>query len=164
MEELYREYARTVYRFLFSMCGDRHIAEDLMQETFLRAYQSIERYNGECKMSVWLCQIARHLWYQYLQKNRHETAVDMDSEKYASPGESAEQQAVARYEIREVLRKMQKLPPRMREVMYLRLSGDLSYREIGEILGESENWARVNFYRGKEILWRELRGDERDKL
>lgn len=164
MEELYREYARTVYRFLFSMCGDRHIAEDLMQETFLRAYQSIERYNGECKMSVWLCQIARHLWYQYLQKNRHETAVDMDSEKYASPGESAEQQAVARYEIREVLREMQKLPPRMREVMYLRLSGDLSYREIGEILGESENWARVNFYRGKEILWRELRGDERDKL
>ena len=48
----------------------------------------------------------------------------------------------------------------MREVMYLRLTGDLSYKEIGEILGRSENWARVNYYRGKELLWRELRENE----
>lgn len=162
MDDLYRDYAKTVYRFVFSMCGNRHIAEDLTQETFLQAYKSIDRYNGECKMSVWLCQIAKHLWYQYLQKNRHESAADIGEEQYLrlEDDDSTERTALARYELREVLRQMQKLPAQMREVMYLRLTGDLSYKEIGEILGRSENWARVNFYRGKELLWKECRGNE----
>lgn len=156
MEELYQEYAQIVYRFLLSLCRNQHLAEDLTQETFLQAYKSIERYNGNCKMSVWLCQIAKHLWQQYLQKNRHEMVMDIDDNTYISMEHKVENQVLARYEMKEVLQKLQKLPPQMREVVYLRLSGDLSFREIGEILGRSEVWARVNFYRAKELLWKEL--------
>ena len=54
---IYREYANTVKRFLVSLSGNFDLAEDLTQETFYQAYKSIHRYNGKCKMSVWLCQI-----------------------------------------------------------------------------------------------------------
>ncbi len=160
MDELYREYAKVVYRFVFSLCGNQHIAEDLTQETFLQAYKSIESYNGTCKMSVWLCQIAKHLWYQYLQKNGREIVTDIRDEYYGAMENSTESEVFSHYGMKEILKGMQRLPVQMREVMYLRLTGDLSYKEIGEILGRSENWARVNYYRGKELLWRELRENE----
>ncbi len=73
----------------------------------------------------------------------------MPEEKAA---ESVEQTAIARLELMDVLKEMQKLAPQMREVIYLRVMGQLSFKEIGEILGKSENWARVTFYRGKEQL------------
>jgi len=150
MDELYQQNAKIVYHFLYSKCHNAQLAEDLTQETFLRAYQSLERYDGSCKVSVWLCQIAKHLFYQYLQKTRREISTETEEEKVAAT--NTERQVLAKLELIDVLKEMQKLPDKMREVIYLRITGDLSFKEIGEILGQSENWARVNFYRGKEIL------------
>ena len=62
MEELYREYGKIVYHFLLSVCHNAQLAEELTQETFLQAFLSLERFDGSCKISVWLCQIARHLF------------------------------------------------------------------------------------------------------
>ena len=59
MEEIYQENAKLVYRFLLKNCHDSQLAEELTQETFLRAMNSIERYDYGCKISVWLCQIAK---------------------------------------------------------------------------------------------------------
>ena len=160
MDEMYRQNAKIVYYFLYSWCHNVQLAEDLTQETFLQAYKSIESYNGTCKMSVWLCQIAKHLWYQYLQKNGREIVTDIRDEYYGAMENSTESEVFSHYGMKEILKGMQRLPVQMREVMYLRLTGDLSYKEIGEILGRSENWARVNYYRGKELLWRELRENE----
>lgn len=157
MEELYRQNAKMVYHFLWKMCGDQYLAEELTQETFLQAYKSIERYDGSCKISVWLCQIAKHLYYQYLEKHKRELAEDMREKQAEDAAANTEKQALTRMELLEVLKEMQELPDKMREVMYLRMSTDLSFREIGEILGKSENWTRVNFYRGKERL---LKGRE----
>ena len=56
-------------------------------------------------------------------------------------------------------RAMQRLDPETREVIYLRLAGEFSFREIGDLLGRSEVWARVRFYRGKEALARKMGGD-----
>ena len=56
-KDIYMEYANIVKRFLISLSGNADLAEDLTQETFYQAYKSIHRYNGNCKMSVWLCQI-----------------------------------------------------------------------------------------------------------
>ncbi len=162
MDELYRENAKIVYHFLYSRCHNVQLAEDLTQETFLRAYQSIERYDGSCKLSVWLCQIAKHLYFQYLQKNGREIPAELEEEKAAVS--DTEKQVLTRLELIDVLKEMQKLPDKIREVIYLRISGDLSFKEIGEILGQTENWARVNFYRGKELLLKRRKQDEKDKL
>lgn len=151
MDELYRENAMHVYHFLLSKCHDPVLAEDLTQETFLRAMKGIDTYNGTCKISVWLCQIAKHLLYQHWQKQR----IEMPLEEYdwmISEEAEVERQVLAREELLDVLGKMQQLPINMREVMYLRISGELSFREIGQIMGKSENWARVNFFRAKEML------------
>lgn len=72
IEEIYKEHARSVYRFLLSLSHDADTAEELTQETFYRAVYSIGKYDGSCKISVWLCQIAKHAWYQELRRrNRH---------------------------------------------------------------------------------------------
>lgn len=151
MEQLYRENARIVYHYTMSLCHDPVLAEDLTQETFLRAFQSLERFNGSCKLSTWLCQIARHLYYQHLAKNGREIPMQPD-EDLPSNRPLPESTVLNRLELLHVLKEMQKLPSQMREVIYLRTTADLSFREIGEILGQSENWARVNFYRGKKLL------------
>ncbi len=151
MEQLYQENAKIVYHYLLSLCRSPSLAEDLTQETFLRAYQSLERYDGSCRLSTWLCQIGKHVYYQYLAKNRREVPSE-PTEQPAPLKTQPEETVLQKLELMDVLKEMQKLPAQMREVIYLRICADLSFREIGEILGRSENWARVNFYRGKERL------------
>lgn len=164
MEEIYQENAKLVYRFLLKYCHDPQLAEELTQETFLRAMNSIERYDYSCKISVWLCQIAKHIYLQYLAKKGkeipfEEIALDeMTGRDTADKG--IEEQVIRRYELLDVLKDMQNLPEQMREVIYLRAIAELSFKEIGEILGKSENWARVTFYRGKERLLRGVRENE----
>ena len=68
MDQIYRTYERMVYQFLYMRTHDAHWSQDLLQETFLRAVTSISRYDGSCKLSVWLCQIARHVLWQELRK------------------------------------------------------------------------------------------------
>ena len=152
METLYRENVKIVSHYLFSLCGDEELVKDLTQETFLKAYESLERFDGSCKVSTWLCQIAKHLLYQYWAKAGRQVPMEPEEEKPS--GEDTERQVLARVELIDCLKELQKLPEQMREVVYLRVMSDLSYREIGEILGKSENWARVNFYRAKELLWK----------
>lgn len=147
MEELYKRHSQIVYHFLYGKCRDPVLAEDLMQETFLRAMESIESFNGSCRMSTWLCQIAKHLLYQHWAKDNRICLQELNEELPDSG--NTEEQAMARIELMDVWDKLQKLSPDMRKVVELRALDDLSFREIGEMLGKSENWARVTFYRTK---------------
>lgn len=151
MEELYKENAELVYHFLLSKCRDANLAEDLTQETFLQALKSIDSYNGTCKMSVWLCQIAKHLLYRHWEKQKVNIPLE-EVDWMLSDGSEVERQVLAREELLDVLDRLHKLPGNMREIVYLRVSEDLSFKEIGRIMGRSENWARVNFFRAKELL------------
>ncbi len=160
MEELYKQNVRIVYHFLFSLCHDSGLAEELTQETFFQAYRSLERYDGSCKISSWLCQIAKHLFYQHIRKTKREIPLEMEHEEQSEQKDTTEHLVMSRIELLDVLKEMQKLPQNMREVMYLRITGDLSFRDIGDIMGKSENWARVNFYRGKELLLKRRMRDE----
>lgn len=163
MEEIYQENAKLVYRFLLKYCHDPQLAEELTQETFLRAMNSIDRYDYSCKISVWLCQIAKHIYLQYLAKRGKEIPseeITLEEMTGSSADQGIEEQVIRRYELLDVLKDMQNLPEQMREVIYLRAMAGLSFREIGEILGKSENWARVTFYRGKERLLKGVRENE----
>lgn len=150
MDAVYRQHAQTVYKFLLSQCHDPHLAEELTQETFYQAVRSIDRFDGRCRVSVWLCQIAKHLWYQHLRKSGRETELPEESQLPLIP--SAEEETVRRSGQLDLLRRIHALPEPGREVVYLRAFGGLSFREIGDVLGKTETWARVTFYRGKERL------------
>lgn len=159
MEELYQQYVQIVYRFLISVCHDRHLAEDLTQETFLRAWESLERFDHSCKISTWLCQIARHALYQHWEKHGREVPAEALDPQLPAPDDT-EAHALRRIELADVLDAFQALGPDMRRVAALRAMEGLPYKEIGEIMGKSENWARVTYFRAKEILAREAHHDE----
>lgn len=150
MDEIYEECFETVYKYLFCLTHNSDISEELTQETFYRAVKKIDTYNGKCKISVWLCQIAKHLWYNQCRKNKR--IVDTDETFDIEDSQNLEEQIIAGEEKVSLYKKMQNLDEKTREVMYLRLTGELSFKEIGEILGKTENWARVTFYRGKSKL------------
>ena len=150
MNAIYRQHAQTVYKFLLSQTRDPGLAEELTQETFYQAVRSIDRFDGRCKVSVWLCQIAKHLWYQHLRKQKRE--VPLPEEGVDVPLPSAEEETLDQEGRLELLRQVHQLPEAQKEVVYLRAFGGLSFREIGDVLGKTETWARVTFYRGKEKL------------
>ena len=76
MVEIYRKYMPQVYNFLFSLCHDAHLSEELTQETFFQALKSIDSFRGDCKIYVWLCSIAKHLWYKELKKKDREVVAE----------------------------------------------------------------------------------------
>ena len=145
IDELYRENAGAIYKYLWGLTQDRELAEELTQETFYQAIKGIDKFRGECKISVWLCGIAKRLWYKELdRRNRHKTAP---LDETIPSSESVESKSLNNLEKIEVFRLMHNLDDVTREVMYLRLAGELQFSEIANILGKTENWARVTYYR-----------------
>ena len=152
IEKIYEEYFETVNKYLFCLTRNQNISEELTQETFYKAVKKIDTYKGECKISVWLCQIAKNLWYDECRKNKKIKNISDEALFNIEEKNTIEDNVVSEEDKIQLYRKMQKLDNKTREVMYLRISGELSFKEIGIILNKTENWARVTFYRGKNKL------------
>ncbi|NPV90255.1 MAG: sigma-70 family RNA polymerase sigma factor [Firmicutes bacterium] len=150
IEEIYQEHARSVYRFLLSLSHDADTAEELTQETFYRAVYSIGKYDGSCKISVWLCQIAKHAWYQELRRRNRHAAQELTED--IPDSSTLEQSILLTSDKLSLYKAIHVLSEPMREVVHMRLSGEFSFSEIGEVLGKSENWARTTFYRAKQKI------------
>lgn len=158
IEDVYKVYAKSVYKFLLSKTFDSHLAEELTQETFFQAVKSIHKFEGKSDIFTWLCSIAKNQLYSYLKKNNKEI-LNLD-EALEIQTESLENVYFSDFNKLEILKILHKFQEPLKEVMYLRITGDLSFKEIGEILGKNENWARVTFYRGKEKLIKEVKKHE----
>lgn len=150
MEQIYKKYFKIVYKYLFCLTHNHDISEELAQETFYKAMKKIDTYKEQGKLSLWLCQIAKNLWYNQYKKNKKITYTEelLDAQDL----KILEEQIISNEEKMYLYQKMQNLDEKTREVMYLRLTGELSFKEIGIILKKTENWARVIFYRGKNKL------------
>lgn len=155
IEDIYKAHSQTVYRYLLTLTHDAELSEELTQETFYQAIRSIERFDKSCKISTWLCAIAKNT----LQTYRRKHPITSELDELSTITNSTESDVMARMNHIELLKKMHSLDETTREVLYLRLFGDLSFREIGDILSKTENWARVTFYRGKEKLKKEMTMD-----
>ena len=153
IEEIYREYSETVYKYLFCLTQNRDISEDLTQETFALAVKDIKKFRGECKLSVWLCQIAKHLWYKEVKKSKKHKDIPIENlTEEIEVIETTEDIVCKKEEKLKLFKDMQKLDNLSREVVYLRTIGNLNFIEIGEILGKTANWTRVTFYRAKQKI------------
>ena len=69
MDEIYQKYAKRVYKYLFSLIHNQDVAEELTQETFYQAIQNIDGFDGSCKVSTWLCAIAKNQLRSYQRKH-----------------------------------------------------------------------------------------------
>ena len=161
MEDIYKTYADEVKKFLICLTSDVDLAEELTQETFYQAVKSINRYNGKCKMSVWLCQIAKHSFYNYLKKHKQTFSIEELTENGTTIADKQDLPDI-KIESRDTYISIHKeihwLDEPYKEIFLLRTLSELSFREIGEIFSKNENWARVTYYRAKTKLFERVKG------
>ena len=143
-EELYQTQGKAVYRFLLTLTGDAHQAEELLQETFYQAFVHIDRFEGRSSLYTWLCQIGKNAWLRECRRrNRY---ADTPSEDLTLEDPSRREEA------RRLRRAVQKLEDPHREVFILHAYGGLKLKEIAALHQKSESWARVTYFRARKIL------------
>ena len=152
-DEIYSEYFSQVYKFVLGLCRNPDAAEEITQEAFFKALKNIEGFKGDCKLSSWLCQIDKNIFYSQAQKQGRQT--ESLTELILSD-ENIEQQFTDHETALEVHKILHRLKEPYKEVFWLRTLGDLSFAQIGLIFGKSESWARVTFYRAKIEIREEL--------
>lgn len=152
-DEIYSEYFSQVYKFVLGLCRNPDAAEEITQEAFFKALKNIEGFKGDCKLSSWLCQIAKNIFYSQAQKQGRQT--ESLTELILSD-ENIEQQFTDHETALEVHKILHRLKEPYKEVFWLRTLGNLSFAQIGLIFGKSESWARVTFYRAKIEIREEL--------
>lgn len=160
IEEIYKEHSNTVYKYLFCLTDNEDLSEELTQETFAIAVKEIKKFKGNCKVSVWLCQIAKHLRYKELKKKKKSISIEEIEDLQET--ETIEEIVFNKEEKLKLFKDIQKLDEKSRELIYLRMVGNLDFTEIGEILGRTPNWVRVNFYRAKQKIREVNKNGEED--
>ena len=161
-EDIYREYFDIVYKYLCYLTKNKDLAEDLAQDTFFKAIMKIDTFKNKSKLSTWLCQIAKNLWYDELKKRKKIKYISEEEKGQIESEEQVENDIYLKEKRLQLYQRMQQLNEQTREVIYLRITGELSFKEIGQILGKTENWARTVFYRGKEKLKEKDINEKRD--
>ena len=143
--QVYETYARPVYRFLFALTGSEDQAEELLQETFYRAFLHIDRFEGRCSLYTWLCTIGKNAWLKECRRNRRYESFDQT--QILSPSvETAVLQAEEQARLR---RAVLELDEPYKEVFILHVFGQAKLKEIAQAHGKSESWARVTYHRAR---------------
>ncbi len=153
-DELFSVYYKDIYRYLYSLCRDVSLSEDLTSEVFLEVVKSIGGFRAESDVKTWLFSIARYRWLNYLRKKKRtiQTAELCELTELEQPsGRSAEKIFLDRELVRRIYAIIDEEQERPRKVAHMRING-YSFYEIGKALGISENSARVVFFRTKEKI------------
>lgn len=153
IKEVYKKYANNIYKYLLCLTNNEDIAEDLTQETFAIAVKEIHKFKGNCKVTVWLCQIAKHLYYKQIKKEGKDRTISIEELIEEIEDFRTTEDIICQKEAKlELFKNIRKLDEESKEIIYLRLTGNLSFTEIGEILGKTSNWARGKFFRAKQKI------------
>ena len=153
-DEICRRCMPVVYRFLLSLSKDASLADELTAETFYQAYLHIDTFRGDCRVESWLCQIAKNALMKELRR-RKRTVPYEEMRKLTAPNDIFELLADREQAMR-IHASLHRLKEPYREVFSLRVLGELSFREIAEVFGRSESWAKVTFYRAKSKLIKDM--------
>ena len=154
-QEVYRLYFRDVYRYVLSLCQNESIAEEVTQETFYKALQKIDSFDGKCKVSVWLCQIAKNTYLS--MRRRDKFAEQRENMELLQEEGSLEERFCNREAAFAIHKVLHKLDEPYKEVFSLRTFGELSFKQIGELFGKTESWARVTYHRARLKIKEELK-------
>lgn len=150
-QEVYDLYFKDVYKYALSLCRDEQTAEEVTQETFFKALKHIDSFKGQCRLYVWLCQIAKNTYFTYARKTARHTP-----EHDAPSGESPEDKLLEKESAFEIHRILHGLSEPYKEVFSLRVFGELSFAQIGILFGKTESWARVAYHRARLKIKEEM--------
>ena len=158
-EELVRRYRRAIFAYAMASTGSRQDAEEITQDVFVKIYRAAHRFNSRYSFTTWLYAIASNTCKNKFRSRRKRT-VSLDGEGIAVVPISHEADPLEAYrknvEVSEVRNAINELPPRYRQVLYLRYVEALSYKEIAEVLSLSLGNVEARIFRGKEKVRQKL--------
>ena len=159
IEELYRTYFDIVYRYIRSISQDGALAEEVTQETFFKALEKIDQFRGDCDVRVWLCQIAKNLYFEWQKKNKRNVPIE-DALLAEPDGLDTEEELTRKETAHRILKHLHTLDDPYKEIFMLHALGDVPLKQISQLFGKSDSWARVTYYRAKAIITERLEGEE----
>lgn len=163
-DQIYSTYFKSVYLYVMQLSGNEHIAEEITSETFFKAINSVDRFRGDCDMRVWLCQIAKNTYYSYLKKNRKELSIDKSGlQNIADPDDCIDVQIDEQEEARLIRIILHDMSDPYKEVFMWRVFGELSFKEIADLYGKTDNWACVTYHRARKMIQSRLEEIEHEK-
>ena len=152
--EVYSLYFRDVYRYALSLCRNEAMAEEITQETFYKALQKLSIFDGKGEVFVWLCRIAKNTYISICRKNKH---LVSDTDLSSIPGAGNIEESFCNQETAFMVHKaLHALAEPYKEVFSLRIFGELSFKQIAELFGKTETWARVTYHRARLKIKEEL--------
>lgn len=152
-EDIYLENYPIVYGYLLSLCADIPLAEDLTAETFVKAFLHPRRYDGHCKISTWLCTIGKNLYLNECKRKQRSRRFHQRPVIAPDP----ETILLEKERLAQLYQETQKMEQPYGQVFFMRIEG-LSFRQIGEAMGKTENWARVTYFRARVKIQERMEG------
>ena len=161
LETLFEKHYSDVFRYLRGLTGSEDLAEELTQETFYRALRALKDFRGDCPPRVWLCQIAKNLYFEHLRKQKKTVSLEEEESLPELPdsGVPFETMLEDRDTAQALHRALHGLRDPYKEVFSLRTFSELSFKEIGKEFGKSDNWARVIYHRAKMKIKEEMKDE-----
>jgi RNA polymerase sigma-70 factor (ECF subfamily) len=158
IDKLYREIQPNIYAFIYVKTLNRDAAEDLTQEVFYEAIKGFNSFQGKCSIQTWLFSIAKNLLKKHYRSRKYSEnltkKIITEDTKIISP----EEQVIFNEERDKLLKLISELDDISKEIVMLRVYGELPFSEIGVLIDRTENYARVTFNRAKLKLQKELEG------
>ena len=163
-EQIYNTYFKSVYLYVMQLSGNEHIAEEITSDTFFKAINSIDKFRGECDIRVWLCQIAKNTYFSYLKNNKKVLGIDeFDIQNIASSENLMDAKISEQEEARLIRQILRDMSDPYKEVFMWRVFGELSFKEIGNLYGKTDNWACVTYHRARKMIQSRLEEIEHEK-
>lgn len=152
-EGVYRAYFGDVYRYLLKLTnGEQALSEDLTSETFLKAMDAFGRFRGDCEVRVWLCQIAKNCYLSELRRRKKTADAPLEELNEPASRTDLESDALTSNAAETAYQLIHRMKEPYKEVFLLRAMGELSFKQIGNLFGKSENWACVTYHRARRKL------------
>ncbi len=164
-EQLVLANQNQIYRLCFHMVGNADDAEDMVQETFLKAWRNLEGFQGDSSFSTWLYRLASNCCLDFLRSQKRRPTVSMTTEdeegeeqtiEVADNSATPEEELLLKEEQSEIAQAMASLDEEQRQILTLRVVNDLSYTEIGEMLSLKEGTVKSRLARARENLRKKL--------
>ncbi|SDJ04482.1 RNA polymerase sigma factor SigX [Natribacillus halophilus] len=161
-DHLYEHYHQSIYQFIFYMVRDRHVAEELVQDVYIKVLGSYETFDGKSSEKTWLFSIAKHLAIDYIRRENRQkrkwfgTVVSNDNVDARDPAPLPEEVTVANDEVRAVYEALGTCSLAHRQVLILRFIESLSVKETATALGWSESKVKTTQHRALQQVKKKL--------
>ena len=149
--DAYSEYFDVVYREALRYSGNHHVAEEIAQETFVKALKSLNQFDGRKDIRAWLFTIAKNTYFSYCRRKKHD-ADWTEYENIVDVGVHFAENLVNEEKAFLIHKFLHNMEEPYKEVFNLRVFGELSYEKIGTLFQKSSGWVRVTFYRAKKKI------------